>query len=116
MLSTHVKVKDIVYSSLSTLVPLLDSNVLQSLTQSLATKPQSNKVKNIIDKIRERLDQSNPVLGKRKRDGDVWKTAVVKLLEADIYNGPCGSQALDQMPDAGWVIRVLDTLKQRFSQ
>ncbi len=113
---THLKLKEISYSALDALVPLLNNSALQLLSQSLMMKPPTDKLNIINNRIRERLDESNPVLGKRKRDEDSWKSAIVKLLETDIYNGPCGSLSSDQMQDAGWRIRVLDDLKQAFSQ
>ncbi len=51
-----------------------------------------------------------------KRDEDSWKSAIVKLLETDIYNGPLWQPVFGPMQDAGWRIRVLDDLKQAFSQ
>ena len=116
MQCTYVQSKELLYGSLIALVPLLDNNVLQSLSRSLAQKPERNGLKEVQDKIRERLDRSDPVLGKRKRDDESWKSEIVKLLEGDVYHGPCGSQSSDHMPESAWITRVLDTLKQKFSQ
>ena len=111
-----MKVKDISYAALDKLLPLLDSNALQLLSQLLAKRAQSDKVKAFYLKVRDRLDHANPVLGKRKRDDDSWRSAVVTLLESEVYDGPCGTQFSDQGPDSGWRARVLDELKRKLSQ